>query len=201
MIKRILFLAVVGALIPSAAFAQTIPAGTIVHCRLMQTLSTRVNYPSDAFTAGISEPVMLNGRTVIPVGATLMGRVATLRRPGRVKGVGEMRLLADKIVLSDGRSFPVNAVLATTSGNDHTKVVGQEGTVEGPSSKVKTIGETAGMAGGGALIGLLFAHPLVGMAVGGTTGFVDRMRRRGDDLTLVQGTVLDYQLTRELAVR
>jgi len=200
MIKRILFLAVVAALLPAVVPAQDLPAGTLIHCRLMQTLSTRVNYPGDAFTAGISEPVTLNGGTVIPVGATLMGRVATLRRSGRVKGVGEMRLLADRIVLADGRSFPVNAVLQTTSGNDHTKVVGQEGVVEGPHSRTKTIGETAGMAGGGALIGLLFAHPLVGMAVGGTTGFVDRMRRRGDDLTLVQGTVLDYQLTRELTV-
>lgn len=201
MIKRIFLLAVVLALGAVTALAQNIPAGTLIHCRLMQTLSTRVNYPGDAFTAGVSEPVMLNGRTVIPVGATLTGRVATLRRPGRVKGVGEMRLLADRITFADGRSFPVSAVLATTSGNDHTKVVGQEGVVEGPHSRAKTIGETAGMAGGGALIGLLFAHPLVGMAVGGTTGFVDRMRRRGDDLTLVQGTVLDYQLTRELAVR
>ncbi|HKS95457.1 MAG TPA: hypothetical protein VJV74_04910, partial [Terriglobia bacterium] len=106
MIKRIFLLAVVLALGAVTALAQNIPAGTLIHCRLMQTLSTRVNYPGDAFTAGVSEPVMLNGRTVIPVGATLTGRVATLRRPGRVKGVGEMRLLADRITFADGRSFP-----------------------------------------------------------------------------------------------
>jgi len=201
MVKRALFVAAVFTLGVAAATAQTIPSGTTFHCRLTQTLSTRVNYPGDSFSAAVSEPVTLNGRTVIPVGASLNGRVAGVRRPGRVKGVGEMRLLVDTLVLQDGRSFPVGAVLESAYDDEHTKVVGQEGTVKGPSSRRKTIGETAGMAAGGGLIGLIFAHPVLGLAVGGTTGFVDRMRRRGDDLTLVQGTQLNYQLTRDLAIR
>ena len=191
MVKRALLVAVVFALGVAAA-AETIPAGTKFHCRLTQTLSTRVNYPGDSFTAAVSEPVTLNGRVAIPVGATLTGRV---------KGVGEMRLLVDTLVLQDGRSFPVDAVLDAAYGEEHAKVVGEEGTVKGPSSRIKTIGETAGLAAGGSLVGLIFAHPLLGLAVGGTTGFVDRMRRRGDDLMLPQGTQLDYQLTRDLTVR
>ncbi len=201
MVERALFVAVVFALGAVAAAAETMPAGTRFHCRLTQTLSTRVNYPGDSFTAAVSEPVTLDGRVVIPVGATLTGRVASVRRPGRVKGVGEMRLLVDTLVLQDGRSFPVDAVLNTAYGEEHAKVVGEEGTVKGPSSRVKTIGETAGLAAGGSLVGLIFAHPLLGLAVGGTTGFVDRMRHRGDDLTLPQGTQLDYQLTRDLVIR
>jgi hypothetical protein len=203
MVKRALFSVLVLALGVISAPAETIPAGTTFHCRLTQTLSTRVNYPGDSFIAAISEPVALNGRTVIPVGATLAGRVASVRRPGRTRGVGEMRLLVDSLVLPDGRSFPLNAVLETTYGEgaEHTHVVGQEGTVKGPSSRLKTVGETAGFAAGGGLVGLIFAHPLLGMAVGGTTGFVDHMRRRGDDLTLPRGSQLDYQLTRDLVIR
>ena len=201
MVKRALLVAVVFTLGAATAVAETIPAGTTFHCRLTQTLSTRVNYPGDSFTAAVSEPVTLNGRVVIPVGATLTGRVASVRPPGRVKGVGEMRLLVDTLVLQDGRSFPVDAVLDAAYGEEHAKVVGEEGTVKGPSSRLKTVGETAGLAAGGSLVGLIFAHPLLGLAVGGTTGFVDRMRRRGDDLTLPQGTQLDYQLTRDLVIR
>jgi hypothetical protein len=47
---------------------------------------------------------------------------------------------------------------------------------------------------------LLFAHPFVGATVGLTATTVDRMRRRGKDLTITVGTQLNYQLTRELAI-
>ena len=184
--------------------AQTIPAGTTLHCRLIQTLSTRVNYPGDTFTALVSEPLAVNGRTVIPVGATLTGRVASVKRPGRIKGVGEMRLIAQSLALPDGHDVPLDAVLEGAAGASLGQAAGpagSEGTIKGPHSRVKTIGETLGFGGGGTLVGLIFAHPLVGMAVGGTTGFVDHMRRRGDDLTLVKGTQIDYQLTRDLAIR
>lgn len=180
---------------------ETVPAGTTLHCRLIQTLSTRVNYPGDTFTALVSEPLTVNGRVLIPPGSTLTGRVASVKRPGRIKGVGEMRLLAQNLALPDGRDLPLDAVLEGESSPGTSQAAGAEGTVKGPHSRVKTIGETLGFAGGGALVGLIFAHPLVGMAVGGTTGFLDHVRRRGDDLTLVKGTQIDYQLTRDLAIR
>ena len=188
--------------IQASSSAQTVPAGTTLHCRLIQTLSTRVNYPGDTFTALVSEPLAVNGRTLIPVGSTLTGRVASVKRPGRIKGVGEMRLLAQGLALPDGRDVPLDAVLEGAKGAGQVAgPAGPEGTIKGPHSRVKTIGETLGFAGGGTLVGLIFAHPLVGMAVGGTTGFVDHMRRRGEDLTLVKGTQIDYQLTRDLAIR
>lgn len=177
----------------------SVPAGTTLHCRLTQTITTKLNYQGDPFTATVSEPVVMNGRDVIPVGATIQGRIAYLNRPGRVRGVGEMRLNAEKISFADGRSFPLSAVLLSAYGAEDTKVIGGEGLVKGPSSRVESITEIAAGMGGGTLVGLLFAHPVVGMTVGGAAGFVDRMRRRGKDLTLPMGTQLNYQLTRELA--
>ena len=50
-------------------------------------------------------------------------------------------------------------------------------------------------------MGLAFGYPVVGMVVGGAAGFVDRMRRRGQDLTLVKGTRLNFQLTRDLVIQ
>jgi hypothetical protein len=41
---------------------------------------------------------------------------------------------------------------------------------------------------------------LVGMAVGGTAGFVDRVRHRGRDLTIPVSTQLNYELTRPLDI-
>ncbi len=179
----------------------SIPAGTTLHCRLTQTLSTKLNSQGDLFTATVSEPLIINGREVIPAGSTLEGRVSWMARPGRVKGVGQMRLSADRITLPDGGTFPLSALLMSAYGAEGAKVSGEEGVVKGPSSRLKSFEEIGGLAAGGGIVGLLFSHPVVGMAFGGTAGFVDRMRRRGQDLNLPQGTQLNYQLTRELVLQ
>ncbi len=180
--------------------AATIPAGTVFHCRLNDTLSTRVNYPGDHFRASVTEPLTLGGAIIIPYGSTLEGRVTELHSPGRVHGVGEMRLIADRLILPDGQVIQLSAVLNRTTGVQNVKVEGGEGLVKGPSSRRDTAGEVGGLATGGLLVGLLFAHPVLGLTVGGATGFADRMRRRGKDLNLPQGTQLDYQLTRDLDI-
>jgi hypothetical protein len=165
---------------------------------LIQTLSTKVNYPGDSFSARISEPVMVNGREVIPAGAILEGQVATVQRPGRVAGVGQMRLVAERIVLPSNQAIRLDATLQSAFGEKGVEVSGGEGLVKGPSSRKQTITEVAALGGGGALVGLIFAHPVAGLAVGGTIGFVHRMHKRGVDLNLPQGTLLSYQLTRDL---
>ena len=179
---------------------QAVPSGSTIHCRLSQTLNTKLNFRGDAFTATVTEPFVVNGQEVIPYGSTLEGRLADVQRPGRVKGVGWMRLTVAQVKLPDGRSFPLNAVLMNAYGPKNVEVKGNEGRVDGPSAKRKTALVVGGLAGGGSLVGLIFGHPFVGMAVGGTVGLVDRMVKRGPDLTLPSGTLLDYQLTRELVI-
>ena len=208
MVKRALlavFLTTAGI---SLAYAETpgrgqpfsIPAGTILHCRVTQTLTTKLNYQGDAFVATVSEPVMLNGREAIPVGSTLEGRIARLDKPGRVKGVGQMRLTVEQLRFPDGRIFPLSAVLMTAYGAENVKVVGNEGLVKGPSSRIADMEEIGGGTAGGTLLGLLFYHPFIGATVGVTATTIDRLRRRGKDLTIPAGTQLNYQLTRALEI-
>jgi len=190
----------------SAAFAAgpspqvlTLPAGATLECRLNQNLSTQGSRQGDFFTATVSQPVILNGGTVIPVGATVKGYIAYLAVPGRIRGVGEMRLAPEKVTWPDGRTLPLNAVLYSVAGVPHTRVVGGEGTVKGPSSWKKTTLEVGGLATAGGLVGgLVFAHPVVGLVAGGTAGVVQHVVRRGANLTLPQGTELNYQLTRDM---
>ncbi len=202
MVKRALFVVLILPLIVLAAAGagETIPSGSIIHCRLTQTLNSKINFRGDPFTATVTEPYMLNGQDVIPYGSTLEGRIADVRRPGRVKGVGQMRLTVERVKLPEGRSFPLIAVLVNVFGPKNVEVKGSEGYVDGPSDKAKTALVVGATAGGGALAGLAFGSPLVGTAVGGTVGLVDRMVTRGPDLTIPAGSMLDYQLTRELVI-
>ncbi len=208
MVKRAflaVFLAIAGI---SLAHAETlmpteplsVPAGTMLHCRTTQTLTTKLNSQGDAFTISVTEPVTIDGHVAIPAGATLAGRITLMDRPGRLKGVGQMRLTLEQITLPDGRSFPLGATLMTAYGADDIRVVGSEGLVKGPSSRVPNFEEMGGGTAGGALLGLLFGHPIIGATVGLTATTVDRMRRGGKDLTIPVGTQLNYQLTRELAI-
>ena len=175
-----------------------IPAGTALHCRISQTLTTKLNNQGDSFAASVSEPVMISSHLVIPAGATLEGRIVLLERPGRVRGVGTMRLSPERITFSDGRSFPMSATLMTAYGADNVKVQGSEGTLKGPSSRVPEMEEIGGGSAAGTVIGLIAHHPFVGMVLGGTAGFVDRVRRGGKDLNIPVGTQLNYQFTRPL---
>ena len=205
MVKRALLSVLLAILSVSVARAEKIliPSGTTLHCRLTQTLSTKLNFQGDRFTATISEPLVIDGRDVIPVGTTIDGRIAWMARPGRIKGVGEMRLAAERLTLPDGTSFPLNAILLTAYGAEGAKVVGEEGDLRGPGSRLKDLEEIGlGMGGGGFLGTLLggFHGAVIGGAIGGTAGLVDTFRKRGKDLTLPTGTQLNYQLTRSLEI-
>ncbi len=208
MVKRALLAVILAAAGILLAYAETpgrgqqfsIPAGTILHCRVTQTLTTKLNYQGDAFAATVSEPVLVNGREAIPVGSTLEGRIAQMDKPGRIKGVGQMRLTVEQLRFPDGRNLPLSAVLMTAYGAENAKVVGSEGLVKGPSSRVPDMQEIGGGTAGGTLLGLLFHHPFIGATFGVTATIIDRLRRRGKDLTIPAGTQLNYQLTRALEI-
>ena len=136
-----------------------VPAGTLLHCRTNQTLTTKLNVQGDAFTINVAEPVAMNGHVAIPVGSTLSGRITLMERPGRIKGVGQMRLTVEQITLPDGRSFPLGATLMTAYGPAKMKVVGSEGLLKGPNSHKCDLEEIGAGTTGGALLGLICAHP------------------------------------------
>ena len=61
-------------LIASFAWAQTaLPTGTAVKMKLETTLATFSSKAGDPFSARVTEPVVVDGKTVIPVGATVEG--------------------------------------------------------------------------------------------------------------------------------
>jgi hypothetical protein len=195
------------AIAPVASVAQaetySVSAGTALRCRLTQTISTKLNFQNDPFTATVTEPLMIGGKQIIPVGSTVDGHIAWLVRPGRIRGVGEMRLDAEKVTFPDGRSYTLSAILVKAYGAEGAKVQDEEGSLKGPSSRMKDIQEVGLGMGGGGFLGTViggFHGAVIGGAIGGAAGLVDTLRRRGKDLTLPTGTQLEYQLTRELVV-
>jgi hypothetical protein len=205
MVKRVLLFVVATLWVAAALQAETfsVPAGTKINCRLAQVVSTKTNFQNDPFTATVTEPLTIGGKQIIPLGSTIDGRIAWLVRPGRTRGVGEMRLDIEKVTFPDGRGFTLNAVLVNAYGVKGAKVQNEEGNVKGPSSRMKDI-QMIGMGmGGGGFVGVILggAHgAVIGGAIGGGAALANALVHRGADLTLPTGTQLEYQLTRELVV-
>ncbi len=177
MVKRALLCALLSAFAVSSALAEqaSVPAGTTLHCRLAQTITTQSNHRGDPFTATVSEPLIIDGREAIPVGARIEGRISWMQRPGRIRGVGEVRLTPEKVVMPDGSTVPLSAILSTVYGAEGARVKGEEGGVKGSNSRMRDLEEIGAGMGGGGLVGTLFGGlhgAVIGGVIGGAAGLV-----------------------------
>ncbi len=191
------------ALLATMVAAQTsspVPAGTALMVRLDTTLATFTNKPGDPFRGSFTEPVIVNGQTVIPAGATVEGRVTKVNEPRRFSGKPTIGILPEAVILPTGEHYFLDATLTDT--NIHGSDVNSEGQFKGSGhDRRDTIEQGAGTAGG-MLIGGLIGGPagvLVGGLVGGgaTTGhWLSKPR----SATLPAGTQLTLELNRPLTV-
>ncbi len=177
----------------------TLPAGSTLYVRLITTLSTRTNENGDPFSGKVIEPIIYDGVEVVPAGSTLEGRVAFVKQPGRVKGVGEMRLVAEIITTPDEVRYSISAGLEEAEGAEGAKVKDEEGTIKGPSSKKDDAIATGVGAGVGAAAGAITAGgkgSLYGAGIGAAILGVRSLFKRGKDIILPQGTELTFVINR-----
>ena len=86
---------------PAAGEAKTgytLAEGTKVPLSLINSVSTRHSAEGDRVYLETVFPVLVNGRIVVPVGSYVAGTVTQVKRPGRVKGRGELYVRFDSPV-------------------------------------------------------------------------------------------------------
>jgi hypothetical protein len=190
-------------LLAISAWAQngmSVPEGTPLKVKLQTTISTFSSKVGDPFQGKIADPVVIDGKTVIPAGAMVEGRVTKLSEPRRIKGKPTIGIFPEHIVLADGQRFLLNAVLVDTDipGTD----VNEEGQFKGSGHDRRDQIEVAGGTGAGMLIGgLIGGGPglLIGGAVGaGATTTHWLVQRRS--AVLPSGTDLMLELSRPMTM-
>lgn len=185
----------------AAADTFTIPAGTQIEARLTTMLSSKTNQEGDPFMAQMEDPIFAGGEEMIPAGSMIGGRIAFVKPPGRVKGVGEIRLVPEKITTKDGVSYAISANLQEARGDSDIKVKDDEGTLQGKSGKsAKTTAKDAGIgaavgAGGGVMVGG-GTGALYGMAIGAVVGAARNVLKHNKDIVLPTGTSLTFLINR-----
>jgi len=101
---------------PALPLQVTVPAGTWINLRVDQALSSDHNQPGDAWTATLTQPVIVNGRVVAQRGQTVGGVVAEAQKAGRAKGTSRLGLDLNELTLADGRQMPVRSRLMEFRG-------------------------------------------------------------------------------------
>ncbi len=156
----------------------TVPQDTPIHVTLDQALASDQSRPGEHFEATVSEPVLINGKAVIPQGAHAEGLVVDARRSGRLKGRARLQLALETVTVN-GQSYGVRTSSSWRTGGDHKK------------RNWAWIGGGAGGGGKGALIG----GP-VGAGAGTTVAFLTGKK----DIHLRPETPLTFKLAEPLAI-
>jgi hypothetical protein len=179
----------------------TLAAGTRLEVRLMTTLTSRATQEGDPWSGRIVEPVFSGGEEVLPSGSILEGRVTYVKEAGRVKGRGEMRLLAETITTPQDVKYKIVASLEEAQGAAGAAIKDKEGTIQGPSKSKKDAAKEAGIgAGVGAGVGVLAAGgtgALYGAGIGLLASAIHSIAKRGKDLVLPVGTEFTFTLDRD----
>jgi hypothetical protein len=165
----------------------TIPAGTSLTFTLGETISTETSESGDTFTATLADAVVIDGRELIPAGATATGQIAEAVESGRVRGRASIRLTISEVE-HDGDSYDLetseyHAVAEASTGED-----------------AATIGAGAGI---GAAVGAVLGGgdgAAKGAAIGGGGGTAVVLATTGDDIELPAGTRITFVLSEAVEI-
>jgi hypothetical protein len=105
---------------PEPVAAREIPGGTSLHVRVDESIDTRANRAGDSFTATLSVPLDVDGRTVVPAGTQFAGHVTMAAASGRMKGRARIGLTLDSFELA-GRKYRVRTTSVDRVSDRHKK--------------------------------------------------------------------------------
>ena len=122
-----------------------VPAGTTVPLSLINAISTKHSQTGDHVYLETAVPIVANGRVVIPVGSYVAGTVTEVKKPGRVKGRGELYIRFDSLTLPNGVTRDFRSRMENVDASSRGHMDRGEGKVESDgnvASDARTVAET-----------------------------------------------------------
>ncbi len=171
----------------NSASSTTFPAGTELTIRMEEAVDTDRNRVGDTFRASLDQPLEVDGRTVVPRGAQVTGRVAYAKESGRVSGQSELILELTELTVN-GKTYPM-------STSDYSEV--------GSSRGRRTAATAGGVAALGAIVGAIAGGgkgAAVGAATGAAVGAGATVLTHGQVLHVPVETLLDFKLQKPLSI-
>jgi hypothetical protein len=184
----------------------TIESGTKVPLSLINSVSTKHAEKGDHVYLETAFPVLVNRRIVIPVGSWVMGTVTEVKKPGRIKGRGELYIRFDTLILPNGVTRDFRARMGGMDASSTGVLDRAEGTVKSEGNKAgdaRVVAETsAAGASVGAIAGNAASHGGMGLGIGAAAGaaggLIYVLASRGPDAIVAKGSTLEMVLDRAL---
>jgi hypothetical protein len=184
----------------------TVETGVRIPLALINSVSTKHSASGDRVYLETVFPILANGKIAIPPGSFVSGTITEVKRPGRVKGRGELYLRFDTLTLANGVTRDFRGRLGGVDGRGSEELDRKEGKVISEGNKggdARTIAETTAA---GASIGVVAgaASKSVGMGsaigagAGAAAGLAEVLLTRGPDAVLAKGSTIEMVLDRPL---
>lgn len=171
----------------AAVTGWTIPTGTKLVIRMVDSVNSERNKLGDTFIATLEEPLVQNNIEVVPRGADVRGRIANINEAGRVAGAAQLGLELTQLI--------VNGIPYSLTTSEYEEVGKSRG------------GQTAKRAAGGAAIGAVIGAiagggkgAAIGAGVGGGGATAIQVMTKGEKLNIPSETELEFTLRAPLVV-
>ena len=165
----------------------TIPTGSKIVIRMIDSVNSETNKLGDTFVAVLDEPISQGGIEVIPRGADVRGRIAKIDDAGRLKGSAQLGLELAQII--------VNGIPYSVTTSEYNEVGEGRG---------KETAKRAGIGAGiGAAIGAIAGGgkgAAIGAGVGGGGATAIQVLTKGEKLNIPSETKLEFTLRSPLVV-
>lgn len=165
----------------------TIPSGTTLAVRLVDTIDSETSQQGQTFHATLDTPLAVDGDVVIPSGYDIEGHLVEVKSAGKFAGQSVVALQLDRIS-SGGKYYSLQ-----------TDQYRRQGSSRGKNTAAK-VGTGAGI---GAIIGAIAGGgkgAAIGAAAGGGLGGGVQAATKGQQIKLPSETVLNFTLQAPLTV-
>jgi type IV secretion system protein VirB10 len=182
--------------------AYTVQAGTKIPLSMINSISTKTAAEGDRIYLETVFPILVDGKIVIPPGSYVAGTVTESKRPGKVKGKGELYVRFDSLTLPNGTTRDFRSRVGSLDGRASEDLDKNEGKIKGEGTKAGDATTIGTAAGAGASVGGIATRTGmgagIGAAAGAAAGLVGVLMSRGPDAVLAKGTTLEMILDRNL---
>jgi hypothetical protein len=172
---------------PPAVERLTVPQGTLVSIRMIDSVDSGQNHIGDIFHAELANPIAVKKQLVAPKGADVYVRLVQAHSAGHFAGQSELRLELYRIVIG-GKSYALVS-------NDYDV----KGAKRGKRSALAILGGAAVGAAIGAIAGG-GKGAAIGAATGGGGGAVYQGVTHGQQVSIPSETLVNFQLAQPVTV-
>ena len=171
----------------AVATGVTVPAGTRLLVRMIDSVDSEKNNVGDRFRASLEEDLAVDDVVVAPRGSDVYGRLAEAKEAGRIAGKSELKLELSDIL--------IHQQLQPILTGDYE--------VSGKSRGASTAKRVGGAAAVGAIIGAVAGGgkgAAIGAGVGAGAGTAIQVLTKGEQVRVPSETLLEFRIEQPFTV-